>query len=402
MRRLTIPMALVLMIAAGGHLQGQIVISQDTTIDYTTEEDVHIVEGADPPTVVEVVTPASLRSHTRVFDSSILNVNGGTVPLVYAHDSSVVNYTGGGWCSVMETHDASTANLSGGFNDLFAYGSSTVNLTGESVGEIWAAYDSSTMNIPGGGSDFLQAHDSSEVNISGGLFWPSASESSKVNVSGGTIALSASDSAAVTISGGTITSLAAGEESGAHTCVITVEGSGFNYPYGSISDVTGTLTGTLAGGDPINADFDIYSNASIVLVPEPSTGDFDGDGFLTVTDIDMLTTEVLTGDDTPRFDVDDDSLVNEQDHRIWIKDLKYTWFGDADLNGEFNSSDMVQVFAAGKYETDQEAGWAEGDWNGNGIFDSSDMVAAFADGGYEKGRGRMRRRCRNPVGGRCS
>ena len=121
------------------------------------------------------------------------------------------------------------------------------------------------------------------------------------------------------------------------------------------------------------------------VTPEPGTGDFDGDGYLTVKDIDMLTTEVLTGDDTPRFDLDDDSLVNEQDQRIWIKDLKYTWFGDADLNGEFNSSDMVQVFSAGKYETDEGAGWAEGDWNCTGAFDSSDMVAAFADDGYEKG-----------------
>ncbi len=63
--------------------------------------------------------------HTRVFDSSILNVTGGLAQLVYAHDSSVVNYAGDGWCSVMETYDASTANLSGGFNDLFAHGTST-------------------------------------------------------------------------------------------------------------------------------------------------------------------------------------------------------------------------------------------------------------------------------------
>ena len=86
-----------------------------------------------------------------------------------------------------------------------------------------------------------------------------------------------------------------------------------------------------------------------------------------------------------RFDVTRDSLVNGDDLTAWVKDLKYTWFGDADLNLEFNSSDMVQVFAAGKYETNEEAGWAEGDWDGNGLFDSSDMVAAFVDGGYEKG-----------------
>ena len=46
---------------------------------------------------------------------------------------------------------------------------------------------------------------------------------------------------------------------------------------------------------------------------------------------------------------------------------------------------MVQVFAAGKYETGESSGWAGGDWNCDGIFNSSDMVTAFVDGGYEQG-----------------
>ena len=45
----------------------------------------------------------------------------------------------------------------------------------------------------------------------------------------------------------------------------------------------------------------------------------------------------------------------------------------------------MQVFTAGEYETQQTAGWSEGDWNGDGIFNSSDMVTAFVDGGYEQG-----------------
>jgi hypothetical protein len=59
--------------------------------------------------------------------------------------------------------------------------------------------------------------------------------------------------------------------------------------------------------------------------------------------------------------------------------------GDANLDGEFNSSDLVEVFQRGKYELDIDAGWAEGDWNGDRRFDSGDMVAAFQDGGYEVG-----------------
>ena len=53
------------------------------------------------------------------------------------------------------------------------------------------------------------------------------------------------------------------------------------------------------------------------------------------------------------FDLNSDSSVTLEDHRVWVKDLKHTWFGDADLNGEFNSNDFVQVFQAGKYENGQ-------------------------------------------------
>ena len=69
---------------------------------------------------------------------------------------------------------------------------------------------------------------------------------------------------------------------------------------------------------------------------------------------------------------------------MWVNDLKNTWIGDANLDLEFNSSDMVQVFAKGKYELEENAKWEDGDWNGNLRFNSGDMVAAFAAGGYEK------------------
>ena len=64
-----------------------------------------------------------------------------------------------------------------------------------------------------------------------------------------------------------------------------------------------------------------------------------------------------------------------------------TYFGDANLDGEFNTRDMVVVFVAGQYE-DESSGnstWTTGDWNGDAEFNSSDLVVAFADGGYEQG-----------------
>jgi hypothetical protein len=70
---------------------------------------------------------------------------------------------------------------------------------------------------------------------------------------------------------------------------------------------------------------------------------------------------------------------------VWVKTLRKTWIGDADLNGEFSSADFVKVFIAGKYEQNSDAGWDEGDWTGDRRFNSSDFVSAFIDGGYEKG-----------------
>ena len=46
-----------------------------------------------------------------------------------------------------------------------------------------------------------------------------------------------------------------------------------------------------------------------------------------------------------------------------IHDQYGTWAGDANLDGEFNSSDMIVVFQAGLYETGAAALWANGDFD---------------------------------------
>ncbi len=114
-------------------------------------------------------------------------------------------------------------------------------------------------------------------------------------------------------------------------------------------------------------------------------GDFNGDGELTVIDIDLLTERVIEGTNPPAFDLNGDNLVDQADRTVWVSELKPTWFGDADLNGEFDTLDFVAVFSIGRYETKEPAGWGEGDWSGDGVFDSGDFVTAFIDGGYEQG-----------------
>ena len=115
------------------------------------------------------------------------------------------------------------------------------------------------------------------------------------------------------------------------------------------------------------------------------TGDFNNNGELDVEDIDMLTAASASLANDASFDLTGDGNVDSADVSTWIKDLKNSWSGDSNLDGQFNSSDFVTVFGAGLFEKDEAAVWSQGDWNGDGFFNSSDFVAAFTDGGYEKG-----------------
>jgi hypothetical protein len=116
-------------------------------------------------------------------------------------------------------------------------------------------------------------------------------------------------------------------------------------------------------------------------------GDFDGDGALTAADIDQLSAEVRSGANTPAFDLNGDAVVDNKDRVQWVEQLKRTYFGDANLDGEFNSTDFVHVFQRGEYEDGVAANstWEDGDWTGDGEFDSTDFVNAFQSGGYELG-----------------
>lgn len=67
--------------------------------------------------------------------------------------------------------------------------------------------------------------------------------------------------------------------------------------------------------------------------------------------------------------------------RLLVGDLEAI-AGDSNLDGQFNSSDLVQVFQQGKFETAQSASWTDGDWNGDTRFASNDLVFAFQLSSY--------------------
>lgn len=124
---------------------------------------------------------------------------------------------------------------------------------------------------------------------------------------------------------------------------------------------------------PIRAEFEVQPLVN---------ADLNRDGVEDVNDVDLLCTLIRNVD--PGADVNVDGLISLADLDHLLAAGWSTTAGDADLNGVFNSSDLVAVFLAGRYEqpSPAEATWAEGDWNCDGKFTSSDLVRAFSDGAY--------------------
>ncbi len=194
---------------------------QEHTLDYTIDDFVEVRDGfidepPEVPTILNMVTNGQVLVLLNCWDNSIVNVFDGFLNGATGCENSFINVFGG-----------EIGELLGYNNSQLAFSNGTVS-TG-----IWT-YDQSYAEVSGGLiPSVLFADDDSRIDLSGGVidYWLRADGNSN----------------------------------------ITIYGSGFNYSYGPIPVSSGHLTGTLANGDPIDNDFYIYDNASIILVPEPST-----------------------------------------------------------------------------------------------------------------------------------
>ena len=193
---------------------------QEHTLDYTIDDFVEVRDGGprglEVPTTLNVVTNGQVLALLNCWDNSIVNVFDGFLNGAAGRENSHINVFGG-----------EIRELLGDNNSQITVSSGTVN-TG-----IWT-YDQSYAEVSGGLiPSVLVADDDSSIHLSGGVidYWLKTRGNSE----------------------------------------ITIYGSGFNYSYGSIPVSSGHLTGTLANGDPIDNDFHIYDNASIILIPEPAT-----------------------------------------------------------------------------------------------------------------------------------
>ncbi|MCA9171379.1 MAG: hypothetical protein KDB23_27100, partial [Planctomycetales bacterium] len=101
-------------------------------------------------------------------------------------------------------------------------------------------------------------------------------------------------------------------------------------------------------------------------------------------DIVLLCQAIRASSSDAVFDLNDDDLVDHTDMDVMIENILGTSYGDANLDGIFNSRDLVAIFQAGQYEDDLigNSTWSEGDWNCDGEFTTSDLVLAFQRGIY--------------------
>ncbi len=176
-------------------------------------------------------------------------ISGGRIEFLKAYNDSMINISGGEIGARLETWDNSHATISGGLvSGVVTARSSLLTMSSGVVQRSMSCNENSLVNISGG----------SIGTFSGA--WLSVHRNSQLLITGGTIdaSLSVYDDGQITISGSNFA-----------IDGITVDYGQYyasNYPYGK-----GTLTGTLANGDILDGSFNIYDDASIVLVPEPAT-----------------------------------------------------------------------------------------------------------------------------------
>ena len=106
-------------------------------------------------------------------------------------------------------------------------------------------------------------------------------------------------------------------------------------------------------------------------------GDFDGNGLLDATDIDLLSAAVREGDSDMAFDLNDDGAVNDVDRATWVEDLSGTFFGDAGLNKEVAFADFLALSS----NFGLDGGWAEGNFDGQGNIAFADFLLLSANFG---------------------
>jgi hypothetical protein len=158
-------------------------------------------------------------------------------------------------------------------------------------------------------------------------------------------------------------------------------------PWPVAADGTGASlqrTSTLAYGNSALSWLAAAPTPGAFVSNETKPGDFDGDQHVDGKDLDLFCQALKQSSSEADYDLNDDGQLNSDDRDVMVRDILGTNYGDADLNGVFDSGDLVHVFQFGQYEDNVPGNskWDNGDFNCDGDFDSGDLVLAFQGGAY--------------------
>jgi len=216
------------------------------------------VQGAAMASTVVFEDGATHSISTDWGDDTIVQVKS-PPPLV-----TTLNVLPGANFGYLDAFDSSQVDMSGGkCLGLHARGSSEMDISGGDVHHLHT-YDSSQTHVSGGDLMFLQAHAFSRVDVSDGyLEHLNARDSSQVDVLGGTFRhLNANRNGWLSVFGGTFTTLNVRDSSQVDIYGSDLDWNGLNGGY---------LTGMLRDGTFVSVPVYRYDEAQINLIPEPST-----------------------------------------------------------------------------------------------------------------------------------
>ena len=122
--------------------------------------------------------------------------------------------------------------------------------------------------------------------------------------------------------------------------------------------------------------WDFFSRHALA-VEQGSLLDFDGDGLLSVTDVDMLVTSISSGQPEAVFDLSGDGAVDQTDLDRWLEEAgeqagyrEPYLSGDSNLDGQVDATDLNNLALNWQQEV---ATWSGGDFMADGIVNSGDL-----------------------------
>ena len=96
--------------------------------------------------------------------------------------------------------------------------------------------------------------------------------------------------------------------------------------------------------------------------------------------VDRVFEAVATEENAPRFDMDGNELVNQDDVAFLVEAAAESNMGDANLDGKVNFADFLAL----SNNFGEEGGWADGDFDGNGTIEFADFIVLAANyGGFQ-------------------